>query len=386
MSPRNGRRRERPRSTAAPVAAGERITALDAVRGVAVLGILTMNAVSYGLSPAAYFNLEADGSDTWLDWLIGGAGEVLFDQKFMGLFSLLFGAGIVLFAERAEAKGRRAGWFSLWRNFLLLLIGLAHMALWDGDILVLYAVCAPLVILLRRRKPATLLATGAVIVLSAAAVAATVQSTIDDPAGQLGDGLWFDKGTMSDAAGLWFLYDFFARGLGMMLIGVALYRLGVLSGRRDRAFYRRMTVTGLSVGLPVAGLGLALVAASDFSSDVALIGSVPNTVATIPVVLGYLGIVVLWDAAGDTPLRRRVRAVGRMALTNYLMQTVIGIVVLRGLFDRGDLSRSGIVVFILAVWALQLWWSQAWLSRFRYGPAEWLWRVATYRRWQPIRS
>ena len=148
----------RPRPTTAPVAANERITTLDAVRGVAVLGILTMNAVSYGLSPAAYFNLDADGSDTWLDWLIGGAGEVLFDQKFMGLFSLLFGAGIVLFADRAESKGRRAGWFSLWRNFLLLLIGLAHMAMWDGDILVLYAVCAPLVILLRRRRPATLLA------------------------------------------------------------------------------------------------------------------------------------------------------------------------------------------------------------------------------------
>ena len=105
-----------------------------------------------------------------------------------------------------------------------------------------------------------------------------------------------------------------------------------------------MTATGLAVGLPVAALGLALVAANDFSSDVALIGSVPNTFATIPVVLGYLGVVVLWDAAGDTPLRRRVGAPsGRMALTNYLMQTVIGIVVLRGLFDRGDLSRSGIV-------------------------------------------
>ena len=118
----------RPRSTAAPVAAAERITTLDAVRGVAVLDILTMNAVSYGLPPAAYWNLDAGGSDTWLDWLIGGAGEVLFDQKFMGLFSLLFGAGevlfdqkfmglfsllfgagVVLFADRAEARGRRPG-------------------------------------------------------------------------------------------------------------------------------------------------------------------------------------------------------------------------------------------------------------------------------------
>ena len=367
------------------MAPGERITALDAVRGVAVLGILTMNAVSYGLSPAAYWNLDAGGSDTWLDWLIGGAGEVLFDQKFMGLFSLLFGAGVVLFAERAEAKGRRAGWFSLWRNVLLLFIGLAHMALWDGDILVVYAVCAPLVILLRRRKPATLLVAGSLIVLSSAAGATLVQSTVEDPIDQLGEGLWFDAGAMSDAVGGWFLYDVFARGLGMMLIGVALYRLDVLTGRRDRDLYRRMVATGLSIGLPLTALGLALVAAAGFSGDVALVGSVPNTVATIPIVLGYVGAVTLWDAASDSPLRRRVRAAGQMALTNYLTQTVIGIVVLRGLFDRGQSSRTGIAVFVLAVWALQLWWSQAWLARFRFGPAEWLWRMATYRRWQPLR-
>ena len=74
-----------------------------------------------------------------------------------------------------------------------------------------------------------------------------------------------------------------------------------------------------------------------------------------------------------------------MALTNYLTQTVIGIVVLRGFFEPEDLSRSGLAVFMVAVWALQLWWSKAWLDRFRYGPAEWLWRMATYRRWQPIR-
>ena len=258
------------------------------------------------------------------------------------------------------------------------------MALWEGDILRVYAACAPLVILLRRRRPVTLLVTGTLIVLSPGAVSAVVQATIDDPVSQLG-GLWFDAGTMSDAVGLWFLYDVFARGLGMMLIGMALYRLDVLNGRRDRSFYRRLAVVGLSVGLPLAALGLALVAASGFSGDVALVGSVPNTVATIPMVLGYVGIVTLWDAAGDTPLRRRVRAAGRMALTNYLTQTVIGIVVLRGLFGAEELTRSGVAVFVLAVWALQLWWSQAWLARFRYGPVEWLWRVATYRRRQPLR-
>ena len=373
-----------PRPASAPTGVGERITTLDAVRGVAVMGILTMNAVSYGLPAPAYFNLDAGGSDTWLDWLIGGAGEVLFDQKFLGLFSLLFGAGIVLFADRAEAKGRRPVWFSLWRNLLLLFIGLAHMALWDGDILVLYAVCAPLVILLRRRRPATLLAIGTLLVLSSAAVAAIVQSAIDDPATQLA-GLWYDGDTMADEAGTWFVYNFFSTGFGMMLIGVALYRLDVLNGRRSTDFYKRMAVIGLAVGLPLAGLGLAVTAADGFSGDVALLGAIPNTFATIPAALGYVGVITLWNAAADSPLRRRVRAAGRMALTNYLTQTVIGIVVLRGIFDPEDLTRSWLAVFVLAVWALQLWWSKAWLDRFRYGPAEWLWRMATYRRWQPLR-
>jgi uncharacterized protein len=132
-----------PTPEAAPVSPRARITNLDTVRGVAVLGILTMNVVSFGLvATAPYFNLSAGGSETWVDWLIGGGGEILADQKFMGLFSMLFGAGIVLFADRAEAKGRRPALFSLWRNFLLLLIGIAHTLIWDGDILVIYALCA----------------------------------------------------------------------------------------------------------------------------------------------------------------------------------------------------------------------------------------------------
>ena len=367
-----------------PTRAGERITTLDAVRGVAVLGILTMNAVSYGLDPAAYLNVSAGGIATWLDWTIGGAGEILFDQKFMGLFSMLFGAGIVLFHERAADKGRRANWLSLWRNTLLLGIGILHAMLWDGDILILYAICAPFLIALRPRRPRTLLALGGGLLLCAAALALAVQLAVDGDGVRLGN-LW----TPGDgpAAGLqaWFVGDAFLRGLGMMLIGVALYRTGVVTGERSPAFYRRAALWGLAVGLPLSAGGFALVAASDFSPTVALAGAVPNTLATFPLAFAYLSLIALWNGRAATWLHHRIRAAGRMALTNYLTQTILGVIVLRTLFDAEDLTRSWIAVFIVAVWALQLAWSGPWLARFRYGPFEWVWRCATYRRRQALR-
>ena len=368
-----------------PTRAGERITTLDAVRGVAVLGILTMNAVSYGLDQAAYLNISAGGIDTWLDWAIGGAGEILFDQKFMGLFSMLFGAGIVLFHERAADKGRRANWLSLWRNALLLGIGILHAMLWMGDILILYAVCAPFLIALRNRRPRTLLALGGGLLLLSAALALAVQTTVDGDGADLG-ALWIAGAEEEPGALAWFIADAFLRGLGMMLIGVALYRTGVVTGARSPAFYRRAVVWGLAIGLPLSAGGFALVAASDFSPTVALAGAVPNTLATFPLAFAYLGLIALWNGRAETGLHRRIHAAGRMALTNYLTQTILGVIVLRTLFDADDLTRSWLALFMVAVWALQLAWSQAWLSRFRYGPFEWAWRCATYRRWQPLRA
>ncbi len=369
-----------------PVRAGERITTLDAVRGVAVLGILTMNAVSYGLAQPAYLNISAGGMDTWLDWAIGGAGEILFDQKFMGLFSMLFGAGIVLFHERAADKGRRANWLSLWRNALLLGIGILHAMLWMGDILILYAVCAPFLIALRNLRPRTLLALGGGMMLLAAALALAVQTTIDGDGANLG-ALWLAGATEEPGGAMaWFAGDAFLRALGMMLIGVALYRTGVATGARSPAFYRRAVLWGLAIGLPLSAGGFALVAASDFSPTVALAGAVPNTLATFPLAFAYLGLIALWNGRAATWLHRRVHAAGRMALTNYLTQTILGVIFLRTLFDPDDLNRSWLLLFIVAVWALQLAWSRAWLSRFRYGPFEWVWRCATYRRRQPLRA
>ena len=125
---------------------------------------------------------------------------------------------------------------------------------------------------------------------------------------------------------------------------------------------------------------------NDYSREVAFIGQIPNTVGTIPASLGYMSLIILWNNGADNRIKRRLRAVGRMALTNYLSQTVLGVLVLTTLLSDADyLNRSGVLMFVFAVWALQMWWSQAWLSRFLFGPAEWLWRVGTYRSGQPLR-
>ena len=372
--------------TSRPLAtrAAERITTLDAVRGVAVLGILTMNAVAFGLPAAAYTNLNAGGTRTWLDWIVGGAGEILADQKFMGLFSMLFGAGVVLFADRAAAKGRRSVLLSLWRNALLLGIGIVHLSFWDGDVLFAYALCAPVVLALRRLPAKVLLVLGGACYVAAAVISWFVQSSLRSFSSVLID--FWHYGDYYGVIETWFLADYFGRALGAMLIGAALYRTGVISGERSPSFYRRMAAWGLGFGLPLSTAGFALMAGTGFDIDWAVAGTIPNTLATVPLCLGYLSLIALWNSASDGGLRQRIRTAGRMALTNYLTQSALGLLVLGALLDDLDLSRSGIAVFVVAAWVVQLWWSKAWLDRFAFGPVEWLWRCATYRRWQPIRA
>ena len=370
-------------SSAGPVEEAGRITNLDALRGIAVFGILLMNAVSYGLEPAAYFNISL-ANDTPLDWIIGVFGEVVVDQRFMGVFSLLFGAGIVLFADRADARGNRGGWLSLWRNLLLLGIGLLHMALWEGDILVAYAVASPFLLLSRRLPNRALLALGAALVLGSAAIFAVLQAGVDADGRQLGE-LWFRSGETDETLESLVLLTFFMRALGMMMIGVALFRSGLLSGERSREYYRRMAIIGLGIGLPLAALGVGIATLDDFGPGTALLSMIPNTVGTIPATLGICALIILWNMSGGSAWKRRVHAVGRMALTNYLTQTILGVIFLRTLFEPDDLNRAWVLLFVILVWALQLAWSPWWLSRFRYGPFEWIWRVATYRRMQPLR-
>ncbi len=369
-----------------PVRERARITSLDLIRGVAVLGILLMNAVHFRFGGAPYLNLSAGGSETWLDWAVGILGEVFVDQKFMGLFSLLFGAGMILFIDRAAARGRRAVTLNLWRNALLLLIGLLHFLLWEGDVLMVYAVSSVFLLALRKMPNRALISVGVVVFALSVACTLFAQRLADTTDASLA-GLWTPGETSGDdPIELYFLFGYFLRALGLILVGAGLYRTGFMNGGLPARTYRMTAIAGIAVGLPLAAAGVVITAMNDYSREVAFVGQIPNTLGTIPASLGYMSLIILWNNRADNRLKRRLRAVGRMALTNYLTQTALGALFLTVLLGNADfVNRSVVLAFALVVWALQLWWSQAWLSRFLFGPAEWLWRVGTYLSGQPLR-
>ena len=373
-----------PAATTGPVSDSDRITSLDLIRGVAVLGILLMNAVSFKFGQVPYWNISAGGSETWLDWAVGIFGEIFVDQKFMGLFSLLFGSGVMLFIERAAARGSRAVLLNLWRNGLLLGIGILHFLLWEGDVLMVYAIASVILLALRKLPAKGAIALGAVLFLLPIANDFWMQSIANRTGSPL-VGIWTKPGAdIEEFIGLGLVFNYFLRALGMILMGAGLYRLGFMNGAMPAQTYRTTAIVGLFIGLTLATLGGTFIAINNFSKEVAFAGSAPNNLGTIPASLGYMSLIILWNRGADNWLKRRIRAAGRMALTNYLTQTILGVLVLTVLLDNVAINRTGLLLFALAVWGLQLWWSQAWFDHFRFGPAEWLWRVGTYRRWQPL--
>ena len=404
-----------------PVTESARITSLDLIRGVAVLGILLMNAVSFRYGLAPYLNLSAGGSDTPLDWAIGIFGEIFIDQKFMALFSLLFGAGILLFIERARQREQRPILLNLWRNALLLGIGILHSLIWDGDVLIVYAVSALFLIALSKLPAKALIAIGALVFLLSIPNFLLMQYIADNSAAPL-TGVWEPTAqgtpetpsqpqsgnpqTPSDATpspptppqsgnpqnlpGTMLsltLLGYFARGLGLILMGAGLYRLGFMQGDLPPRTYRLTAAIGLTLGIPLAAAGAAITHLNDYSREIAFIGQIPNTAGTIPAALGLMSLIILWhrQAIAAPRLKQRLQSAGRMALTNYLTQTILGILILTIILDTVPINRAAILAFCIAIWALQLWWSPVWLTRHRFGPAEWLWRTATYRRRQPLR-
>lgn len=406
----------------APVAAGERLQALDVLRGFALLGILPMNieglagplfASVQGLDPAL------SGADRWADALV----YLLVQGKFYPLFALLFGAGFRLMSERALAAGRPFAALHLRRSLALLGIGLAHALLvWSGDILVSYALLA-LLLLPFRYAPAPGLAALAVLALlahpvltlalgafgtavqadPAAAVewnrafaeqAETVAALAEAQRQAYGEG-GFAQATLQRWRDLGFLLQGLPlNGLpifGMFLLGAAFVAGGAFA---DPAAHARLFAALRWIALPL-GAGAMLASFGlmptldpgrlDLESGAA---SALGMLGGLLMALGYLALVV---RGLQSPRWQRALAwlapVGRMSLSNYLLQSLVCTLLFYGYglggFER--LPRFWQLPFVLVLFAAQVGFSAWWLARFRYGPMEWAWRSLTYLRPQPLR-
>lgn len=392
-----------------------RISQLDILRGVALLGILVMNMISFGLPGVLYINPDALGPLGSLDHTAFLFSEVFANEKFMGMFSVLFGAGVVLFTDRIRSKDKSEAAWHYRRNFWLLLFGLAHAyLLWNGDILVTYAVCSIWLFLFRRWSVRGLLiASGLFLGLLMLANlffgwsmpywtpeeidglrafwtpdAASVTQEIDAYRGS-----WLDQMAQRIPGAFAIqtsLMPFLApRATGMMLLGMALYKAGVLTGQRDRRWNGRLALIGLGLGTLISVIGVWQNEVNGWSIEYSFFtGTVFRTLGMIPLVIGYIGG-ILWLCEGRVGpwMERRLAPVGRMALTNYLTQTILATTVMygHGLGWYHTLGRAELWWVILPIWGLQILWSKWWMDRYRFGPFEWLWRTATYWKAQPMR-
>jgi uncharacterized protein len=439
-------------STAAPVPATERIDAIDATRGLALLGIFFVNITLFALPFSSYMALEPPADASMLDAAAFYFTEVFCEGKFYVLFSALFGMGMVIMTGRARQRTGAFGWLYARRLLALMAIGFLHaMLLWYGDILFIYGVAGFALLILWRARGLTLIIIGGVIILNAAVFiaafsafqagqlekmqqqAAAIESskepateapettTDTQPApppktiGELFEGMgkgevnglmdpeWVRAETAAYSTGpysaLWtfravtwaFMIVFVLLGfgwtvIGMMLIGAGLVKCGLFEPGNER-WHTRFALCGLLIGLPMAAFGAAAIHLFSLTVGLAVM-SLMLTLSGPLVGLGYLGAMTLLVRSGRLRvLTHAMSCVGRMALTNYLMQSLIATTLFYyygfGLF--GQFSASERVGVVLAVYAAQLVISPFWMKRFQFGPVEWVWRSVTYMRPQPMR-
>ncbi len=399
-----------------PVTASDRHDVIDFLRGLAVLGILVMNIQSFAMPFALYFNPTALGPPAPLEFTIWMTGHLFFDQKFMTIFSILFGAGVLLMTTRAEERGGRAAWLHYRRMFWLLVFGLVHAYLiWYGDILVLYAVCGSIVFLFRRWRPLPLTIAG-VIMLAVSPMLmrlgfASIESAPPEVRQEIFD-FWSPSSTMVQQEiaafqGNWlqqqpkraaFAWDFHSfeilmwgiwRAGGLMLIGMALLKGRVLTAERQRDFYPRLFVAGWLLGLPIIVLGVVRMSEANWEAMYSfLIGFSFNYWGSVLVSLGWIGLFVsLWITHALGGLAARLVAVGRTAFSCYILTSLVCTFIFygHGLGLFGRVRRPGQILVTVMVWTILLIVAPLWLDRFRFGPLEWLWRTLTYGERQPMR-
>ncbi len=398
-------------SDVAPVQEQSRIKTLDVLRGFAVLGILAVNAAYFAAPWQTGFDptlppLAIDQTTLW-SWFVM---HVFFEFKCITLFSILFGASIYMVGGERSDKERGA---VLRRRLLWLLVfGLIHaLLIWYGDILVTYAITGFLVLLARSWRPRTLLTVGITLYLVSVALQgflavlfgivpaekiAEIQAEISaafalPPEDFARMKAAYQGGLVSalqENAGTWLtfianaVFGLVIRTAGVMMIGMALFKMGFLSGNAPKWLYGLMLAIG-AVALAIIAWQAWLNWEARFDlMHMTSRGQFPNTALSIFGTLGYASLLVLLVKGGARFITEPLAAVGRMAFTNYITQSFIMTTIFyggRGFGLWGEVDRPTLWVIVLGVWALQLIWSPLWLSRFQMGPLEWIWRRLSYR-------
>lgn len=400
-----------------------RLLTLDALRGFAVMGILAMNIVAFAMPEMATLSPRAYGGETAADIAAWALGFVLFDGKMRGLFSILFGASMVLIADRAEAAGRNAAAVHYRRMMWLALFGLGHYFLiWWGDILFLYAVVGCIAFTFRAWEPRRLLrwaaalfaigvllhslffgtqliAAGASPESPMAAAGEAIRSQYAAIDKQVAHELALYRGSYPqilaerlDRASTPFVMLLMSllETLPLMMIGMALLRCGFLSGAWEPARYRRVALGWLVPGL----LLTLLVAWVQWRSGFDYIVAINAFLAwagpgRLMMTIAYAALLILLiQRASARPWMARVAAAGRAAFSNYLGTSIVMTTIFYGygLGLFGAVGRWPLYLFCLGLWGAMLLWSKPWLDRYRYGPLEWLWRSLARGGLQPMRK
>lgn len=409
-----------PDNTAAG-AATERFVTLDVIRGFAVMGILVMNIVAMGMPGYAYVDPSFYGGDTGADLAAWALAYALADGKMRMLFTLLFGASLAITTDRADHPAR----VHYARMASLLLFGMIHAWLiWYGDILVEYALIGMVLFWVRRWPPAALLTLAATLVLleaglalasagndgilraaaaapdaSAAARAAwsARAAELAPPVADIARELAGYRGGITDVfvtrVPTTMLFQSVLLPItvigttGIAAFGLALYRLGFLTGQWHSRSYRWLIVAGLAALLLYVPLVRAVIAARWDSLSLTVFDQLSLALRPF-VALAYASALILWARSGRAAwLLGRIAAAGRMAFSNYLGTSLVATTIFYGygfgLF--GHLTRAQLYWVVLLIWLLILAWSAPWLARYRYGPFEWLWRSLARGAWQPMR-
>ena len=422
-----------------PVRRQERIASIDVLRGVAVLGILLMNIVAMGLPHWAYDDPTVAGNYAPIDYWTWAVNAVLFEGKMRTIFSMLFGAGVILITSRLEERAGRdtPADIHFRRNMWMVLLGAIHgyLLLWPGDILYAYGIAGMTLFVFRRVRPRRLVILGAVILALQApkmfglsmrmteAREGLARIEADNTAGkplseedQKKEKEWRTflgeqrptaakakeeidarhKGYFANIAGMapivfmmhtGFMYIIgFWDVVGAMLIGMGLYKWGVFSAARSYKFYALMALVGYAYGLPVGTFVVWDWTRHNFELGTRWLLLYDTT--RVAMALAHVAVVMMICKAGALSfVTRPLAAVGQMALTNYIMTSVIvGIVFYGygfGLF--GQLARHQLYYVVAGIWLFQLIVSPVWLQFFQFGPLEWLWRSLTYKKLQPMR-